>query len=51
MPISKKANTPARKRQWKHVEEAQLAQGKSPKVAAMSANAAVRDYPAKGKKK
>jgi hypothetical protein len=50
MPISKKANTPARKRQWHHVEEAQLARGKSPKIAAMSANAAVRDTPAKKKR-
>jgi len=50
MPVSKKANTQARKRQWKHVEQAQLARGKSPKVAAMSANAAVRDTPSRKKK-
>ena len=50
MPVSKKANTPARKRQWKRVEEAQLASGQSPKIAAMSANAAVRDTPSRKKK-
>lgn len=50
MPISKKANTAAKKRQWRHVEEAQLARGKSPKVAAMSANAVVRDTPTRKKK-
>jgi hypothetical protein len=50
MPRSKKANTPARKRQWDDVEKSQLARGRSPKIAAMSANAAVRDHPAKAKK-
>lgn len=52
MPISKKANTPARKRQWRHVEQSALARGASPKSAAMQANAVVRDNPArKGKKR
>jgi len=51
MPRSKKANTPARKRQWDAVEQAQLARGKSPKIAAMSASAVVRDHPAKAKGK
>lgn len=51
MPMSRKADTPAKRRQWKHIEEVQLARGKSPRVAAMSANAGVRDRPAKGKGK
>jgi hypothetical protein len=50
MPTSKKAGTPAQKRQWQHVEKAELAAGKSPKVAAMAANAAVRDHPSKKRK-
>ena len=50
MPISRKANTPAKKRQWNKVEAAVLDSGKSPKIAAMSANAAVRDHPSKKKK-
>ena len=51
MPVSRKADTPAKKRQWRDVEQSQLAAGKSPKVAAMSANAAVRDHPARSKHK
>ena len=50
MPESKKANTPARKRQWRHVEESMLKRGASPKRAAMAANAVVRDNPTKKKK-
>jgi hypothetical protein len=51
MPRSKNANTPKRKRQWDDVERSVLARGGSPKIAAMSANAAVRDHPAKAKAK
>ena len=47
MPVSRKANTPARKRQWHDVERSAKARGASPKVAAMEANAVVRDHPAK----
>jgi len=50
MPKSKKADTPAKKRQWAKVEAAVLDKGKSPKIAAMSANAAVRDHPSKKKR-
>ena len=50
MPVSKKANTPAKKRQWHHVEESALARGASPKIAAMSANAVVKKHPSKKKK-
>jgi len=51
MPRSKKANTPARKRQWDAIEESVLKQTGSPKRAAMAANAVVRDRPAKTKPK
>ena len=51
MPISRKADTPKRKRQWHDVERSALARGKSAKVAAMEANAVVRDHPAKTKRK
>ncbi len=51
MPVSKKADTPAKKRQWRDVEQSQLDRGMSPRVAAMSANAAVRDHPARKHKK
>jgi hypothetical protein len=50
MPKSKKANTPAKKRQWQRVEDSMLDRGASPKKAAMGANAAVRDHPSKKKK-
>ena len=50
MPKSKKANTPAKKRQWQHVEDSMLARGASPKRAAMAANAVVRDTPSRKKK-
>jgi hypothetical protein len=49
--FTKKANTPAKKRQWQHVEDSAKARGASPKSAVMQANAAVRDHPAKGKGK
>ena len=51
MPISRKANTPAKVRQWRHVEDSALARGASPKSAAMQANAVVRDTPARKHKK
>lgn len=51
MPRSRKANTPARKRQWDHVEQSMLDRGASPKRAAMAANAVVRDTPARAKPK
>ena len=50
MSVSKKANTPARKRQWRHIEDSMLERGASPKKAAMAANAGVRDHPSKKKK-
>ena len=49
MPRSRKANTPAKKRQWDHVEQSALARGASPGSAARQANAVVRDNPARGK--
>lgn len=54
MPADKfthKADTPEKKRQWDHVYQSSLSSGKSEKVAIMSANAAVRDTPAKSKSK
>lgn len=51
MPVSKKANTPAKKRQWHSVEEQALSHGASPASAARQANAVVRDTPAKAKPK
>jgi hypothetical protein len=51
MPMSKKASTPKRKRQWRHVEDSMLARGASPKIAAMAANAAVRKSAAKAKRR
>jgi hypothetical protein len=47
MPVSRKANTPARRRQWHDVENSAKARGASPKGAAMEAAAVVRDHPAK----
>ena len=47
MPVSKKANTPKKKRQWHHVEQSALKRGASPGSAVRQANAAV----AKKKKK
>ena len=47
MPVSKKANTPKKKRQWHHVEESALSRGASPASAIKQANDAV----AKKKKK
>lgn len=50
MPMTRKANTPARKRQFKHVEESMLARGATPKKAAMAANAVLRDNPTRKKR-
>ena len=50
MPRSNKANTPARKRQWDHVEQSELDRGASPKVAAMAANSVVKKHPSRKKK-
>jgi len=41
MPMSKKANTPKRKRMWRHVEASAKARGASPGSAARQANSAV----------
>lgn len=49
--FTKKADTPEKKRQWSDVYNSSLNSGKSEKVAIMSANAAVRDHPAKSKSK
>ena len=49
MPRSNKANTPAKKRQWDHVESSELAAGKSAKVAAMAANSQVKKHPSRKK--
>lgn len=51
MPVSKRANTTAKRRQWKHVEDSALARGASPGSAARQANAVVRDSPARSKRK
>lgn len=48
--FTKKATTPAKKRQWQHVYDAQLDAGKSKATAIKSANAAVRDNPSRKKK-
>ncbi len=51
MPISKKANTAAKKKQWHKVEDAVLDKGGSPGKAARIANAVVRDHPSRKKGK
>lgn len=54
MPAEKfthKASTPAKKRQWSHVEEKALNRGLPIGSAIKMANAAVRDHPAKSKKR
>lgn len=48
--FTKKANTPAKKRQWEHVEESAKARGASPGSAVRQANAAVKKHPSKKKK-
>ena len=45
--FTKKANTPAKARQWSHVEQSALSRGASAGSAVRQANAAVRDHPAK----
>lgn len=50
MPASKRANTPARKRQWKHVEESMLDRGASPAAAAKAANSQLKKHPTRKKK-
>ncbi len=50
MPVSKKANTPARKRQWRHIEDSMLERGATPKQAAMGANSQLKRHPSKKKK-
>jgi hypothetical protein len=51
MPMSKKANTPKRKRMWRHVEESMKERGFSGKRAAMAANAAVKKDKARKRRK
>jgi hypothetical protein len=48
--FTKKANTPAKARQWSHVEESALKRGASPGSAIRQANAVVRDTPSKKRK-
>ena len=50
MPRTKKANTPARKRQWAHIEESMLDRGATPKEAAMAANSVLKKHPTRKKK-
>jgi hypothetical protein len=47
---TKKANTPAKKRQWQHVRESAEKKGKSEGSAIRQANAVVRDTPTKKKR-
>jgi len=49
--FTKKANTPAKRRQWGDVEHSAKARGASPQAAIMEADAVVRDHPAKAKRK
>jgi hypothetical protein len=49
--FTKKANTPAKRRQWSEVERSAKARGATPKIAIMEANAVVRDHPAKPKRR
>lgn len=46
---TKKATTPAKKRQWEHVRESAEKRGASEGSAIKQANAVVRDNPAKKK--
>lgn len=50
MPITKKANTAAKKRQLRHVEESAKAHGATAASAAKQANAVVRDKPSRKKR-
>ena len=49
--FTKKANTPKRQRQWRHVEESAKARGASPGSAVRQANAAVKKSYSKARKK
>ena len=51
LPISKKANTPKRKRMWKHVEKSAKARGASAGSAVRQANAAVKRDKARKRRK
>jgi hypothetical protein len=48
--FTKKANTPAKKRQWAHVEESAKARGESPGAAVRMANSVIKHHAAKGKR-
>lgn len=50
MAFTKSAKTAAQKRQFKHIEESELAAGKSPKIAAKAASGAVAKHPSRKKK-
>jgi|HubBroStandDraft_6_1064221.scaffolds.fasta_scaffold65177_5 hypothetical protein len=42
MPVSLKANTPRKRRQWRHVESSMLDCGASPGAAARAANGVIK---------
>lgn len=48
--FTKKANTPARNRQWEHVYQAVLARGGSHKKAVIEANGALKHHASMKKK-
>lgn len=50
MPRSKLANTPAKKRQFRHIEDSMLERGATPKQAAMGAASQLKKHPTRKKK-
>jgi hypothetical protein len=51
MPLTRKANTPKKKRQWAHVEKSMLDRGASPGAAARAANGVIKKQSRKSKRK
>jgi len=51
MPISRKANTPKKRRQWKHVEQSMLDRGASPGAAARAGNGVIKKQANRHKRK
>lgn len=50
MPYPKRANTAAKKRQFRHIEDSMLDRGATPKQAAMGANSQLKKHPSRKKK-
>lgn len=48
--FTKKANTPAKRRQWQHVEDSMLAAGASKGAAIRAASGVIKKHPTRKKK-